>query len=1061
MNTSAINGLNGRMHFRFENGSNFNFQIGQTYSATITDVSNGRIAMMLEGGSELSLKGSIDRHIGDKISFSVKDNGSGGIVLQLIGDIGGAGSTSGSLDPLQTKDLFKQSGMISEENVLEIKQLWEEDEGAEKARLAISRIQGRIAYAADNLTAAVINELLASGISIQNLNLNMLNSVLKEVKASPEAISEEEMDSIIAKKMQELGLDKQGLENKSEIIKTLSEAALPVTENNIEFIEKSLNIYTKAGELSDAGIAHLIKSESGGSLANYYTALLTGLAKNENADMELLYKQLDAILTAQDVELTDANRKNAVFLYEHDLPITKENLEKAVYLRGLGGEEGIKNVIEKAAQGIKEGIKPEEIIIADYVSKDKLTAAYKDIIEFLPTVTDKDVAYITERNIPVTLFNLRNAQIPEGFTPKDQAGLSRHMLIQMQHKLTHEVVHRLISKGINIDIMPINRALSEISKIENDVFTEALNDAALNKTPGGISKMSEIFSSLGFLKALAVPTYNNIAEGKTPFSIDDIAKENRKNEMLLEYEKNIAKPAAAYGDTSEKVADSLSKILADMGFDPTDEALRQGEILIKSGLDINYENMLKVKIIDMKVAKLQENLTPAIAADMIKNGFDPLGSHVDRVLDYLDEYSASHGDSPKGSIAEAIYRLDQSGELSGEERESLIAMYRLFNKLEKGSMTAIGFNLKAGKMPTLMNLMDMADSAYGGIDSTVSNEGYSAALPTETKEALNRLSAAGLSTEDELAGLLIKSLEDNINIDNLNKLVANPELFELSIDELIEILSEKSDTKREISAEEGLKAFEDIKTVLSQKEEMFAFLENIGLPATIANMKTYLELSKPGYFVNTIQNIAEEIEENSEEFLVDKDKLTAGDETQPEASLSQAADKLEEKVLDKGKGTLLREVRLLQNAVKVQNALSKRTNNFKIPVSIAGDMAELNIFMPKGYIPGGEVNIAVNIAMPKGSIMAACVLEGAEVAISAAYENIGTATAKDYNSLLLGTLAEFGLKGKIADISGEAGVQESLEALPSLSKDHKELVFNLGKAIMKFADSIYSEQLQQ
>ena len=1054
MNASALRAISGRMtNPRFENGSNFSFQLGQTYSGTITGVNKDKIRIMLEGGAELSLRGNIGKAVGDKISFSVRDNNAGGIVLQMLGDIGGAGSSGGRLDPLQTKDLFKQSGLISEENVLEIRQLWAEDEDAEKARLAIARIQGRIAYAADNLTAAVVNELLASGISIQNLNLSMLNSVLREVKKSPEAISEEEMDSIIDQKMQEYGLDKKGLENKAEIIKALSEAALPPTESNIEFVEKSLNIYMKAGELGDKAIAHLIKSDSIGSLADYYAASVTKLAKNENADMELLHKQLDSILKAQSIEITDENQKNAIFLYEYDLPISKENIEKAAYLRALGGDEGIKHIIDKAAEAIKEGLKPEDIIIADFESKDKLSAAYQEIMEFLPQVTDREVGFLAWRNIPVTIFNLRNAQIPIDFTPKEQQGLSRHMLLQIQHKLTYEVAHRLINKGINIDLMPINRALNEISKVENDIFKEALNDVSAKATPAGVSKMGEVFNSLGFLRALTASAYNNITTGETHFSIDAVATQKRKNEMLSEFEKHAAAPSSNYGDSLSKLGDSLGKILADMGLKPTDENLRQAEILIKSGMSIDYENMLKVKIIDMKIAKLHEGLTPMIAADMIKNGFDPLNSHVDTVLNYIDDFKALHGEGPKDSIAEAVYRLDRSGELSQEERESLIAMYRLFNKLEKSKMAAIGFNLNAGKIPTLMSLMNMADAAYEGFNNSVSSDGYIALLPTETKEALSRLSAAGRSVEEEFSALIMKSLEDNINVDNLNKLIKNPTLLERPVDELMEMLSEESGQKREISRQEAAKTFEDIKTVLSQKEEMFSFLENIGLPATIANMKTYLELSKPRYFANAVQDISEAIEEESGEFLLEAKNLSEGDENRPETALSQMADKLEEKVLDTGKGALLREVRLLQNAVKVQNALSKRTNNFKIPVSIAGEAAQLNIYMPKGYIPGGEVNIAVNIDMPGGSIMAACVLDGAALTISLTCQN----TESDYNDLLLDTLGEFGLKGKIVSFNGEVERQGPQEILPPLSGDHRELVFNLGKAIMKFADNIYSE----
>jgi len=1054
MNTIAMRAQSGRMAtMRQESGPSFNFQIGQVYSGTITGINNGRINIMLEGGCELSLsaRGSLDRPVGSKVDFFAKDNGSGGIMLQMLSEVN---LPSGQLDPLQTKDLFKQSGFISEENVFESGSVWEVDEEAENTRLAIARIQSRLAYAADNLTVSAINEILASGISIQKLNLSMLNSVLKEVKLTSETISESQMDEIVNRAMQELGLDKGGLENKAEIIKALSTASLSVTEHNIESVEKSLNLFLKASPLSDGGLAHLIQSNSTGSLADYYSASFTKAAKNDSADMGLLNKQLDGILSAEGIELTDENRKHATLLYEYDLPITKENMAKAAHIRSLEAENSAEYIIAKAVEAIKDGIKPEEVIIANLESKNELTSTYKEIIDFLPNATGLELNYLLSRKIPVNLFNIRNTKIPESFVPEGPLA-SRHMLLQIQHKLTHQVASLLVSKGINIDFMPLNRAFNEISKAETEIFTGDLKDAGASASHSNLGKMGDVFGALGYLKSVSAGVYSSVTEGKIPFTIEAMASENRKNESIAEFEKHAAKPSANFGDSFEKASYSLGKILEGIGAKPTAENLRQAEILAKSGMDISYENLLKVKIIDTKVSKIQETLTPRIAAEMIKSGFDPLNSHIDTVLNYVNDYYLNHGESPQDSIAEAIYQMDKMGVLKKDERESLISMYRLFNQLEKSNYAAIGLNLKAGRMPTLKSLLDMAGSANSGLNGEVSDSGYTQQLTTKTEDALNRISGAGRSAEDEFSTLIMRSFADNINIDNLNKIMADPALMTQPLDELMEQLASEQTSKREISETEAREAYDNVKTILSQKGEVFTFLESIGLPATVANIKSYIELSRPRYFSGTITNIAEEVDGEASDYLVDSAELDASDETQPDAALNQAANKLEEKVLDSGKAVLLREVKLLQNAVKVQNALSRRTNNYKIPVSIAGEAAQLNIFMPKGYMPGGELNIAVNIDLPEGSVMAACVLNGAEVSVALNLD-IELRGANEPNKLLLDTLAEFGLKGKITDFSGSSAAPEIPEITESLTKDHKELVFNLGKAIMKFADNIYS-----
>ena len=1030
---------------------------GQIYEGTITAKEKGKFSIQLEDGFAFDAKANnIDKNVGDKVKLMASKSESGSFTLRIL-DFSRAKNTGGNLTPCQTKDLFKQSGFITEESIQESGLNSEDAKAQEQARLAAARIQSKLAYATDNLTMHAVNELLANGVSIQKLNLSMLNSVLKKVKESPQAISEEAMDKLINDSMKEHGIDIKAMEESEKFAKGLLENALPVNADNLEFMEKSFKLYEAAQPLSDASIAGLIKAGGEITLTGLYSANHIAAVKNEKADMELLNKDLPRLLEGMGISDTPETRENAALLFEYDLAITRENIEKVEYIKTFAAA-GEERLVKAAASAIKEGVKPENIVLTDFADKENLANTYKEIMEFLPGITSRQVAYINSANIPMTLFNLRNISVPENFAYENQSGDSRHMLIQIQHKLTNEAAQRLIGKGINIDTMPVNKALNEIKTAQIEALTATLEDIGAQASPQNIAGLTNTMDTLHSLKYIMPSAYNALAQGNSRFTMADISMAARTADILETIENLTPEPSAKYGDSLEKIRNSVNDILESLGFPLHETNRKNAEILVKSGLDFNRENMLKVSIIDLKISRVYEGLQPEVAAHMIKSGFDPLNSHIDTVIDYIDDYNAEYSENPKDSIAEAIYQMDKEGRLEESERKSLIALYKMLGKIEKDSFSAIGLNLRAGHMPTLRSFMDMA-ALKTDTTREISQSGYNESLPSDTEKALNQISFKSIDHEQEYANLVMKSFAGKINRENLDKLMKEPSLMDKPLEELVDyILEDAGEPTSIVNQEEAMSAFNDMKNVLAQKHDLFTFFESIGMPATISNIKTYLSLKGSSYFSDAIADIAEQIEDSPSRYSVDIDNTDMGEETQPHEAMAEAAERLEQAVLDSGKATMLKEVRLLQNAVKVQNAIAKRQNNFKVPVEIGGKTGQLNMFMPNGYVPShSQINLAISINIGGASVSAMCMLDGNTAKITLDIEAIETKNKKDVEKKLNEALKSYGLKGSLTGYGQLESLSGELELLPELARNHKESMFNIGKAMMKFADNIFSD----
>jgi hypothetical protein len=194
---------------------------------------------------------------------------------------------------------------------------------------------------------------------------------------------------------------------------------------------------------------------------------------------------------------------------------------------------------------------------------------------------------------------------------------------------------------------------------------------------------------------------------------------------IEQYEAAQTQPMPRYGDSFTKVEAQFEHLLERLEIPVTNENVRAATILSRNSIDVTEANIATIKEIDIKLNSVMDRLTPPAAAQMIKEGIQPLDMHVDDMLNYIRKYDEVHGYDNNDKLAQHIMEMDRENTLTQEERAAMVAIYRMLNVIQKNGGAALGAVLKQDTPLTLQNLMDAAkifDSnrhIHGALDTKV------------------------------------------------------------------------------------------------------------------------------------------------------------------------------------------------------------------------------------------------------------------------------------------------------------------------------------------------------
>lgn len=457
---------------------------------------------------------------------------------------------------------------------------------------------------------------------------------------------------------------------------SFAKADVPVTAETVKQISQAWDMTKTLEEPTDGTYRYMIDNALAPEIGNLYMAQSSGAGAGEvgrsgyyaedvqgyfaqsavidsavtEEDVALL-EQMDKVILQAGMEENEESRQAARWLLEQDLPLTSENLNRLQELKEVAFPIEEKVFAGAVANAVSEGKSPLQA---------RLTIA-ENLYE-------------------------RAASTLQRFAGRKQ-------LEEIRLKLTAEVNVKLLKSGFSIDTAPMEQLIEAIKEAEAEIaaryFPGDSEAVAKYETYQVVNRVvSELpslpASSLGSISILgedAVSLMAFHAEGKSLQAGYEAVKES--------YESLMTAPRSDLGDNIRKAFANVDDILQDLNYELSEQNRRAVRILGYNRMEMNTENVELVKAADSAVRSVIDKMTPAATLRMIRDGVNPLEKTFEELNIYFDNQSESYEESSE-SYSRFLHGLEKRGDITPEERESYIGIYRLVHQIEKTDGAAIG-----------------------------------------------------------------------------------------------------------------------------------------------------------------------------------------------------------------------------------------------------------------------------------------------------------------------------------------------------------------------------------
>lgn len=670
--------------------------------------------------------------------------------------------------------------------------------------------------------------------------------------------------------------------------------------------------------------------------------------KAEEYNWDQLQPQMAKVLEEAGLEVTDENLEEAKWLVQSGIPLTAESINRLYEIRQVEMPQDMEQILSAVAAAIADGKNAGSANLADGRSNLEKAADY---VEAYAQVSDEAVDQTAAEGKELNLRNLQKAQeqinkygVTEG-TPEQIS--ARRQLEEVRLMMTIEANRKLLESGYSIDTSELEDLVEALKRIEEEqnkaLFKESGASAAADKAQLYEQTQQKVVE-IPYLPAAVLAGYISEEE---PFTLDSVhtngtALKNAYETARESYETLMTAPRADMGDSIRKAFRNVDDILTDMGLETSEENRRAVRILGYNSMDITGDNLDAVKKYDMELRHAIRRMTPAVTLQAIREGKNPLKMSVEELNKYLDEREPNASDS-KEKFSKFLYKLEKNHNISEQEREAYIGIYRMFRQLEKTDDAAVGSLFKEGAQFTFSNLltamrstrkqgMDYSvDDSFGGVEGVALNK-------TITDQILGGFSDMGMGEEDAQDA----SAQQQKMVEEYYRMMADEELERAYQSEQMQQYSDLSKVEDAV-----------IKEMLAYKQPI---TPNYLTAASLLRKSPGMLFKK----LNEIDKSADKhkVKEAAEGLL---DKLTDKDSVvEAYSDMQDVFDGMLQEAQEESTSYL--DLRILQSCSK-QLALAGNLageENYQIPVEIQGEWTAINLKILHGGDEGGKVTAVMD-----------------------------------------------------------------------------------------------------
>ncbi len=867
----------------------------------------------------------------------------------------------------------------------------------ENESMSAGERKNQMAVLSNTLSPEDYRKLQEEGFSIHETDGKTIVTVTDKIKAqlAKAGVDVSAMgDSLTREQLEAIG---GSVAAANQLEREFAQADLPDSQENMAEGLEALNQAKELTKPSDGAIKYMLDNGLAPSIANLFLAEFSGSAgytppEDGEIDFDSLTERIGQVITQAGEKVNDQTIEDSKWMIKSQIPFTAENFSYVEKLRGLELPMEESQVISAVALAVSEGGRPEDaMLLPEYTLKAQAEHAMEVVME----ASDEDLAYLTANNMEITIESLEQTAelrkqgklnqtnsspvLAEAKGAAEGEEISHEALMFLKAKrvleetrlaMTTEANRALLKQGISIDTKPLEELVESLKQQENNYYEALLGEkTGVNHTESMTQLFAETAQKVSDLKQMPayllgiqgrdLDTVNGLHEAGTVLK-DTLDKANESYETLM------TAPRADLGDSIKKAFANVDDILKDLGLEANDANERAVRILAYNSLEINEESILAMKAADERVQRTFANLTPATVREMIHQGINPLDTDLDTLNKQAEAIRLESPEADNERFSEYLWKLEHNNEISPEERESYIGIYRLMNQVDKTDGAAIGALIAQGGELTMRNLLTaVRSSKKSGMDYTVDDE-FSGVDGTVGKSITDQIETAYQSD-------CMRDVLETLTPVKMQKLMESPGWEDYTPEQLKQALmqmSQETEAEEAKADQEYYKAqAQEVRQAAVTEEQVYSLLSKLDLPNTVDNVLAANRLmNKRNQVFNQLfnkdevfsgeevdfQGIKEEILERFANAMKTPKEMAAAQEVLAET----AENVMKTMIADKEHITSMdiRELKLMNAQLSIAGKMAEE-ENYTIPVLVGNEVTNMSLKIVRGTKKKGIVEI--------------------------------------------------------------------------------------------------------
>ena len=767
---------------------------------------------------------------------------------------------------------------------------------------------------------------------------------------------------------------------------------------------------------------------------------------------EELKPQLKQILEEAHIDSSDENLNQCRWLIDEDIAVTPDNVLLANQIDGItAAGENVSS--DFYARAVTEALAMGKKATDATMSQDGLTFDMaKKACDVLGEATADDIVTLESDNIPVTIENLSkliaargkdsaasqgsaNKAVDNQITDSREARLvtAQRKLEEARLSMTAEANLSLIKKGVLIDTEPIERVVELLKQQENKYYGALFGESSVEASDDRVCMYNNVCDIFNQMKQQPAYVLTLESADDTVYELYTAGKAMKQSleAAASGYETLMTSPRADMGDSISKAFQNVDDILKELQLDTSESNRRAVRILAYNSTDITEDNIKQIKSVDEQVQRALNDMTPAVTIEMIKRGISPLDMSMSDISETARRIKSENPDERDEKFSEFLWKLEKKNEISEEERDSYIGIYRLISQVEQSDGAVIGSLVNQGADITMKNLLTAVrvrgksamdykvDDTFAGVDSV--SRGIKIDSQIESAYHTNCL-------RDVLDTLSPEKME----------FVQYDSWLDMTPEQLRQAVYEANEDSA-LSEQYATEQLRQFNQAVSEPENVYAFLEKYDVKTTAVNLMAASRLMKNPS--EAVRNLWERGESATARALLDETLRRFSESVKNPKELAQAQETLADTaehvmdsmiIEDRHTGSIdLRQMKLLCSQLRIASNMS-RQENYIVPIETADGVTGMKLSIVRGEDKKGLVDIFLE---DKKCGRVAAYFEAKENSVSAMIVTDDEQTKKLFEDNI--TMFEAGISDGEQRVRIDVALEHDISAKEPMASDTK------------------------